>query len=318
MQYKVCDIQKYLNSDDIIYGSMDRYFTNVSDKDNVKEDTLDWIHSNNLDPKNYLDNSKANVIIAPKSLQSYSDSFPPEKTIILTDNPMLLFSRIARDLFVKMPEPGIHNSAYIHPEAIIGENVHIGAFCYIGKCSIGANTIILNNVTIEDEVSIGENVYIKNGARIGQTGFGFVKNEMGEWEKFPQIGNVIIEDNVEIGANTCIDRGALSTTTIGYGTKIDNLVQIAHNVRIGKNCIITGNVSIAGSCNIGDNVWIGASSTLKNGLNIGPNSFISMGSVVINNLPPNSDVIGNPAEPKEQYIRKRISLFKIIKGDNYE
>jgi len=228
---------------------------------------------------------------------------------------MLLFSRIARDLFVKMPEPGIHNSAYIHPEAIIGENVHIGAFCYISKCSIGANTIILNNVNIEDGVSIGENVYIKNGARIGQTGFGFVKNEMGEWEKFPQIGNVIIEDNVEIGANTCIDRGALSTTTIGYGTKIDNLVQIAHNVRIGRNCIITGNVSIAGSCNIGDNVWIGASSTIKNGLNIGSNTFISMGSVVINNLPPNSDVIGYPAEPKELFVKKRAILSKKLKGE---
>ena len=316
MQYKVCDIQKYCNSDDIIYGSMDRYFTNVSDINNVKEDTLDWIHPNNLEPKNYLDNSKANVIIAPKSLQSYSNSFPPEKTIILTDNPMLLFSRIARDLFVKMPEPGIHNSAYIHPEAIIGENVHIGAFCYIGKCSIGANTIILNNVTIEDEVSIGENVYIKNGARIGQTGFGFVKNEMGEWEKFPQIGNVIIEDNVEIGANTCIDRGALSTTTIGYGTKIDNLVHIAHNVCIGKNCIIICNISIAGSCIIEDDVWIGPSSTINNGLKIGSNSFISMCSVVIHNVPPNSDIIGYPAEPKELFVKKRAILYKKLKGES--
>jgi len=315
MQYKVCDIQKYCNSDDIIYGSMDRYFTNVGDKNNVKEDTLDWIHSSNREPKKYLDNSKASIIIVPKKLQSYSDSFPPKKTIILTDNPMLLFSRIARDLFVKMPEPGIHNSAYIHPEAIIGQNVHIGAFCYIGKCSIGANTIILNNVTIEDEVSIGENVYIKNGARIGQTGFGFVKNEKGEWEKFPQIGNVIIQDNVEIGANTCIDGGALSTTTIDYGTKIDNLVEIAHNVQIGKNCIITGNVSIAGSCIIEDDIWIGPSVTINNGLKIGSNSFISMGSVIIKNVPPNSDVIGNPAEPKESYVKKRNALSKICKGE---
>jgi len=315
MQYKVCDIQKYCNSDDIIYGSMDRYFTNVGDKNNVKEDTLDWIHSSNREPKKYLDNSKASIIIVPKKLQSYSDSFPPEKTIILTDNPMLLFSRIARDLFVKMPEPGIHNSAYIHPEAIIGQNVHIGAFCYIGKCSVGANTVILNNVTIEDEVSIGENVYIKNGARIGQTGFGFVKNEKGEWEKFPQIGNVIIQDNVEIGANTCIDGGALSTTTIDYGTKIDNLVEIAHNVQIGKNCIITGNVSIAGSCIIEDDIWIGPSVTINNGLKIGSNSFISMGSVIIKNVPPNSDVIGNPAEPKESYVNKRNALSKICKGE---
>ena len=313
--YSVKDITKYLSKEDIVLGNLENMFSKLADVAHINEESLDWIHSSSRYPYQYLLNSKANVIIAPKSLQSCSDSFPPEKTIILTDNPMLLFSRIARDLFFKMPEPGIHNSAYIHPEAIIGENVHIGAFCYIGKCSIGANTIILNNVTIEDEVSIGENVYIKNGARIGQTGFGFVKNEMGEWEKFPQIGDVIIEDNVEIGANTCIDRGALSTTTIGYGTKIDNLVQIAHNVRIGKNCIITGNVSIAGSCNIGDNVWIGASSTLKNGLNIGPNSFISMGSVVINNLPPNSDVIGYPAEPKELFVKKRAILSKKLKGE---
>jgi len=315
MQYKVCDIQKYCNSDDIIYGSMDRYFTNVGDKNNVKEDTLDWIHSSNREPKKYLDNSKAAIIIVPKKLQSYIYSFPPEKTIILANDPMLLFSRIARDLFVKIPEPGIHHTTYIHPEAIIGENVHIGAFCYIGKCSIGADTIILNNVTIEDGVTIGENVYIKNGARIGQTGFGFVKNEIREWEKFPQIGNVIIQDNVEIGANTCIDRGALSSTTIGYGTKIDNLVEIAHNVQIGKNCIITGNVSIAGSCIIEDDIWIGPSVTINNGLKIGSNSFISMGSVIIKNVPPNSDVIGNPAEPKESYVKKRNALSKICKGE---
>ncbi|HOR30674.1 MAG TPA: UDP-3-O-(3-hydroxymyristoyl)glucosamine N-acyltransferase, partial [Candidatus Syntrophosphaera thermopropionivorans] len=157
--------------------------------------------------------------------------------------------------------------------------------------------------------------HIKNGARIGQTGFGFVKNEKGEWEKFPQIGNVIIEDNVEIGANTCIDRGALSTTTIGYGTKIDNLVEIAHNVQIGKNCIITGNVSIAGSCIIGDEVWIGPSVTINNGLKIGSKSFISIGSVIIKNLPPSSDVIGNPAEPKELYVKKRNALSKICKGE---
>ena len=315
MQYKVRDIQKYLKPDELIYGDIDRFFTNVADKDNVKEDTLDWIHSSNREPKKYLDNSKASIIIVPKELQSFSDSFPPNKTIILTNDPMLLFSRIARDLFVKMPEPGIHNTAYIHPEAIIGQNVHIGAFCYIGKCSVGENTIILNNVTIEDEVTIGKNVYIKNGARIGQTGFGFVKNEYGEYEKFPQIGKVIIEDNVEIGANTCIDRGALSTTVIGYWTKIDNLVEIAHNVQIGKNCIITGNVSISGSCIIGDEVWIGPSVTINNGLKIGSKSFISMGSVIIKNIPPSSDVIGNPAEPKELYVKKRNALSKICKGE---
>jgi UDP-3-O-[3-hydroxymyristoyl] glucosamine N-acyltransferase len=312
--YSVKDITKYLSIEDIVLGNLDNKFSNLADAAHINEESLDWIHSSNRHPYQYLLISKANVIIAPISIADEIGSEIEGKTIILTKNVMLLFSRITRDLFVKMPEPGIHPTTYIHPEAIIGENVHIGAFCYIGKCSIGADTIILNNVTIEDGVTIGENVYIKNGARIGQTGFGFVKNDIGEWEKFPQMGKVIIQDNVEIGANTCIDRGALSTTVIGYGTKIDNLGEIAHNVQIGKNCIITGNVCIGGSCIIGDDVWIGPSVTINNGLKIGSKSFISIGSVIIKNLPPSSDVIGNPAEPKELYVKKSYALLKICKG----
>ena len=312
--YSVKDITKYLSIEDIVLGNLDNKFSNLADAAHINEESLDWIHSSNRHPYQYLLISKANVIIAPISIADEIGSEIEGKTIILTKNVMLLFSRITRDLFVKMPEPGIHPTTYIHPEAIIGENVHIGAFCYIGKCSIGADTIILNNVTIEDGVTIGENVYIKNGARIGQTGFGFVKNDIGEWEKFPQMGKVIIQDNVEIGANTCIDRGALSTTVIGYGTKIDNLGEIAHNVQIGKNCIITGNVCIGGSCIIGDDVWIGPSVTINNGLKIGSKSFISMGSVIIKNIPPSSDVIGNPAEPKELYVKKSYALLKICKG----
>lgn len=301
MQYKVRDIQKYLKPDELIYGDIDRFFTNVADKDNVKDDTLDWIHSSNREPKKYLDNSKASIIIVPKKLQSFSDSFPPNKTIILANDPILLFSRIARDLFVKMPEPGIHNSAYIHPDAIIGQNVHIGAFCYIGKCSIGENTIILNNVTIEDEVAIGKNVYIKNGARIGQTGFGFVKNEYGKYEKFPQIGKVIIEDNVEIGANTCIDRGALSDTIIGSNTKVNSLCHIAHNVEIGNSVIITAQVNVSGSTIIGNNVWISPNSTLIGHQKIGDGVLIGAGSVVLGDIPSNEVWVGNPA----RYLRKR-------------
>lgn len=313
--YLVKDIIKYLSKEDIVLGNLEYKFSNFADSAHINEESLDWIHSGNRNPCQYLLNSKANVIIAPISIADEIGSGIEGKTIILTKNVMLLFSRIARDLFVKMPEPGIHPTAYLHPESIIGENVHIGAFCYIGKCSVGENSIILNNVTIEDGVTIGKNVYIKNGARIGQTGFGFVKNEYGEYEKFPQIGKVIIKDNVEIGANTCIDRGALSTTVIGYGTKIDNLVEIAHNVQIGNNCIITGNVCIGGSCIIGDEIWIGNSATIKDGLKIGSKSFISMGSVIMKNLPPNSDVIGNPAEPKELYVKKRNALLKLCKRE---
>jgi len=290
----------------------------LADLRNRNSKYLDWIHPNSKRPQERAETSKSKVIIANQDVY-YNDSMKNDgKILIQVKDPYLTIANIGNEFFAQKEKPIIHPTAIIDKDAKIGIDVNIGAYSIIGSCVIGGNSIIQENVIIRDCVRIGNNVLIKSGTIIGNPGFGFVKNEKGEWEKFPQIGNVIIEDNVEIGSNVCIDRGALSTTNIGYGTKIDNLTQIAHNVKIGKNCIIAGNVSIAGSCNIGDNVWIGPSATINNGLTIGSNSFISLGSVVINNLPPNSDVIGNPAEPKEQYIRKRISLFKIIKGDNYE
>jgi len=313
--YHYEDIKTLVDKETVFIGDLSNIeFDKAKNLNDADEYSIVWVKNSGQDAYDKISQTKARVIICKNNID-LDKKILDRKCCILTINPKYLYTKIVNHLFVPKWETGIHQSAIIDKEAKFGKNVHIGAFCYIGKCSVGANTVILNNVTIEDEVSIGENVYIKNGARIGQTGFGFVKNEKGEWEKFPQIGDVIIEDNVEIGANTCIDRGALSTTTIGYGTKIDNLVEIAHNVQIGKNCIITGNVSIAGSCIIGDEVWIGPSVTINNGLKIGSKSFISLGSVIIKNLPPNSDVIGNPAEPKESYVKKRNALSKICKGE---
>jgi len=307
--------------DDIIqiYGlDEDIEIEGIADMNNSDSKYLDWIHQKSKNSQEKAESSKSKVIIANQDVVYNNSMKSTGKVLIQVKNPYLTIAKIGNEFFLRKEKPIIHPTAIIDQGAKIGKDVYIGANSVIDSCVIGDNSIIQENVIIRNCVKIGKNVLIKSGAIIGNPGFGFVKNEIGEWGKFPQIGQVIIEDNVEIGSHTCIDRGALSKTIIGYGTKIDNLTQIAHNVKIGKNCIITGNVSIAGSCTIGDGVWIGPSSTINNGLNIGSNSFISTGSVVINNLPPNSDVIGNPAEPKEQYIRKRISLFKIIKGDNYE
>jgi len=313
-RYSVRELQRYFDPKDYFIGNPDRVISNIADKDNINSESLDWVHNSNTNPWKYLCDSKANVIIVPSSLNDKASAIPESKTVILSDNPMLLFTRIAISLFVDKPEPGIHPSAVIHPGAVIGENVYIGPLCYIGKCEIGDNCVIHSHVSIEDNVRIGHNVLIKNGARIGQPGFGFVKNELGQLEKFPQVGKVIIEDNVEIGANTCVDKGALSITRIGKGTKIDNLVQVAHNVQIGENCVVTGNVSIAGSVKIGDGVWIGPSATIKEGINIGSGVFVNMGSVVIRNVADNEDIIGYPAEIKSIYIRKKMVLQKLYKS----
>jgi len=285
----------------------------IADLRNSDSKYIDWIHPNIKQPQVRAETSKSKVIIANQDVY-YNDSMKNDgKILIQVNDPYLTIANIGNEFFSKKGKPIIHPTAIIDKDAKVGIDVNIGAYSIVGSCVIGDNSIIQENVIIRDCVTIGNNVLIKSGAIIGNPGFGFVKNEKGEWGKFPQIGNVIIEDNVEIGSNTCIDRGALSTTIIGYGTKIDNLTHIAHNVKIGKNCIITANVSIAGSCNIGDNVWIGPSSTVNNGLTIGSNSFISLGSVIINNLPQNSDVIGYPAESKELFVRKRLALIKLLK-----
>ncbi len=315
-RFYVKELLSYFAATDQVIGNVDKVIDNIADRDNINSSSLDWIHGSNLDPWEYLISSKANVIIAPNSLLSKQDEIPETKTVVFSENPMLLFTRIANTLFVDRPSPGIHPSAVIDPEAIIGKNVYIGPFCYIGKCRIGDDCVIHSHVSIEDDVAISDNVLMKNGARIGQPGFGFVKNENGEYEKFPQVGKVIIRANVEIGANSCIDRGALSNTVIGKGTKIDSQVHVAHNVEIGENCVITGRVSIAGSVTTGDNVWIGPGAIINNGLRIGSKVLISMGSVVTNNVKDNEDIIGYPAESKILFVKKRNALYKIYKERN--
>lgn len=195
------------------------------------------------------------------------------------------------------------NDEGIHPTAVIeskisGKNVYIGPFVYIGKnVTIGNNCKINSNVSIYGNTVIGNNVIVDSCTVIGADGFGFEKNNSGKWEKFPHIGGVEIHDDVEIGANTCIDRGTLENTVIGKGTKIDNLVHIAHNVTIGTNCVVIAQSLIAGSCVIEDNAYIAMSVCVRNGIKIGKNSVVGMGAVVTKNVSPNITVFGVPAKP---------------------
>ena len=245
--------------------------------------------------------------------------------VIKVKNPKLDFAKIAAVLHPpKNPAPEIHQSAVIAKNALIGKDVFVGAFVCVGENSrigdrtqigagakigdnvkIGADCTMHPNVCIEDACEIGDNVILHAGVCIGADGFGYVRDGERGYVKFPQIGTVIIEDDVEIGANTCIDKGALGETRIGRGTKIDNLVQIAHNVRIGERVIIAAQTGISGStviesdCVIGGQVGMGDHAIIKSGAIIGSQAGILPGKIVREGV-----WWGTPVQPLDEYKRQ--------------
>jgi UDP-3-O-[3-hydroxymyristoyl] glucosamine N-acyltransferase len=224
------------------------------------------------------------------------------KAILVVENPKLIFLRIINELFVAKYKAGIHPSAVIHSEAELDSSVYIGPHCIIGKCRIGAGTVIHGNCFIYDNTTIGKNVVINANTVIGSEGFGYSRNKRGEFEHFPHIGGVILEDNVDIGSNTSIDRGALGNIIIREGAKIDNLVHIAHNVVIGKHVAVIANAMIGGSVAIDDFSWIAPSVSLMNQISIGKNATAGLGAVVTKSIPDNETWAGIPARPLSEFV----------------
>ncbi len=254
--------------------------------------------------------------------------------IILVKNPKLAFSLVAAILHGSHERSGTqHPSAVISERATIGRGVFLGALAFVGdlatigdgthilagakigdNVSIGKNCVIHPNVVINDGTMIGDNVLLHAGVVVGADGFGYVPDEKGNHIKFPQIGTVVIEDDVEIGANSCVDRGALGETRIGMGTKIDNLVQIAHNVQIGKRVIIAAQTGISGStvieddCIIGGQVGIADHVLLKSGTVIGSKSAVMSGKIVRPGV-----WLGLPIQPIDEFKRQYVQIKGISK-----
>jgi len=246
--------------------------------------------------RDLIHSSKASVIICQEFLKDELAGISSD--LIFVNNPRLWFLRVIKLFHQEKQNEGIHKTAVVESKNI-GHGVYIGPFSYISKdVVIGDNTVIMGNVCIYDNTIIGKNVKIESGTVIGSDGFGFEKNENNVYEFFPHIGGVEIHDDVDIGTNVCIDKGVFENTVISEGTKIDNLVHVAHNVKIGKNCLIVAHVVLGGSCILEDNVHVAMSAVIRDGgIVIGKNSLIGMGSVVTKNIPENSTVIGIPAKP---------------------
>jgi UDP-3-O-[3-hydroxymyristoyl] glucosamine N-acyltransferase len=273
-------------------------------------------------------NTNASCLFVP---ENFDGELPC--AFIEVKNPKLAFARIAEVLHPsKKRKAEIHQSAVIAESAKIGENVFVGVFCCVGENSsigdgtqlragakigdgvkIGANCTIHPNVFVEDNCTIGNNVVLHAGVVIGADGFGFVRDSE-RYVKFPQIGTVVIEDDVEIGANSCVDRGALGITFIGEGTKIDNLVQIAHNVQIGKRVVIAAQTGISGStvieddCVIGGQVGFGDHARVLSGAIIGSQAGVLPGKIVRAGV-----WWGTPVQPLDEYKRQNAHVKGIAR-----
>ncbi len=269
-----------------------------------------------------LETTKASAILVSKEVPSAG------KPLVLTANPQLAFARILTLFYGKPYQPkGIDPRAYISPTAQLGKDltiyphVYIGDRCQIGDrvtlhpnvfvgegAFIGEDSILFPNVTLYPESIVGKRVILHAGVVIGADGFGYVK-EGTKNVKIPQLGRVVIEDDVEIGANSTIDRATLGQTIIRKGVKIDNLVQIAHNVEIGEDSIIVAQVGIAGSTKLGKNVILAGQVGVIDHLEIGENVMVGAQSGVGQNLPSNQVFSGTPAFPHREWLRA-VNVFQ--------
>jgi len=291
-----------------------------------------------LESRNFLEAFRSTSAGACFVARAHADAAPEGVVALVVKEPYRAYVSIARMLFERDLKPealfggkGIASGAAVHPEARLEDGVVVDPGAVIGpRAEIGTGTIIGANAVIGADVRIGrgcsigphvsiqraligDRVVLHPGVRVGQDGFGYVPGKGGHI-KVPQVGRVIIQDDVEVGTNTTIDRGANRDTMIGEGTKIDNLVQIAHNVSIGRHCIIVAQAGISGSCTLGDYVILGGQSGITNQITIGEGAQIAARSGVMNDIPAGEKWAGAPAKPIREFFRE-VSLMRKLSQD---
>lgn len=263
--------------------------------------------------------TRAGAVVVPPDL---AGDVPSATVAIVCERPALGWAKVAA-LFHPLPpsRPGVHPSAVVDPTALIDPSAEVGPLCVVGahavigaRCCLSAAAVIGPGVTIGPDCRIGAQVSVAYailgarvtvypGARIGQDGFGFVPDE-GVFRSLPQLGRVVVGDDVEIGANTTIDRGSLSDTVVGAGSRLDNLVQVGHNVRLGRCCVIVAQAGISGSTILEDFVIVAGQVGIAGHLTIGARARIGAQAGVMADVKSGADVVGSPAMPVREFFRQ--------------
>ena len=330
MKFTAQQIAGILEGD--IVGNPDVEVSKLSKIEEGTKGSLTFLANPKYQP--YIYSTKASITIVNKTFVPESDI---ETTLIKVEDAYKSFSKLLEYYnMVKLNKQGIESPSFISDNASYGSQIYVGAFTYIGEnvkignnvkifpntyigdnVVIGNDTIIFAGAKIYSETVIGSNCVINSGVIIGADGFGFVPNEKGEYKKVPQTGNVIIEDFVDIGAATTIDRATLGSTIIRSGVKLDNQIQIAHNVEIGKNTVIAAQTGIAGSTKIGENCQIGGQVGFAGHLTIGNNVKIQAQSGIGRSIKDNETLQGSPAfgygDWNKSYVYFK-NLPKIVKN----
>jgi len=300
----------------------DREITGVNTLEAAGPDELSFLVSSKY--LGALENTRAAAIIVGEAhahqvgtaLVSPNPQLSMAQVALLFDRPQGEFEGRSELAFVH-PEAQVDPSATIYPFAYVARGARIGPgakvfpYCYVGEeAMVGKNAILYPGATLMARVRVGDEAIIHPGAVLGSDGFGYIPGPMGLM-KVPQVGSVHIGNMVEIGSNTTVDRGSLGQTSVGQGTKIDNLVQIAHNVQIGEHSILVGQVGVAGSTKIGSGVQLGGQVGLAGHIAIGDGARIGAQSGVMQDVEPGSEMMGSPAMKSKQFFRVAVQMAKL-------
>jgi UDP-3-O-[3-hydroxymyristoyl] glucosamine N-acyltransferase len=313
MKKSIDDIVKDLACDCKVIGNRNNVGTGFSSIYDAKDGSITWLRAQGLQALEILNSTPSNIIVCqefdvPLSLQK-------QKTFLFVDNPHLRYLRLMKRQYEGFFDisPGIHHSAIVSPKAKIGDQVYIGPFAIVGACTLGDYSVVKSHATICSGVETGRRVLISEYCNIGGQGFGYIKNELDEYENMYHIGGVLLEDDVHVFPYTNIDQGTLSRTIVGAGSKIDHFCHIGHNSRVGKNNIITANVTFTGGVRTGDECFVGCGSIIRDNTVIGKNVTVGMCSSVTKNIPDNQTWLGSPAREIDEFKLLQRQIGNMLK-----